>query len=90
MKTNKEIIVEELNKCELKLGCFDELINKLNRGNLSKVIEGVRLCDSTDVDVFINRNLHVVEIFVVDEEIDFNVLTKEEYISRYGDERWDS
>lgn len=90
MKTNKEIIIEELNKYSLKLGCFDELINKLNKGNLSKIIKELEHCDSTDVDVFINRVLHVVEIFVVDEEIDFNLLTKEEYISRYGDERWDN
>lgn len=89
MKNNKEIIMEKLNKDGFKLGCWDEELNKLNKNNLSKVIDSLDFYDSTDVDVFINKILYVVEIWIVDKEVDFNVLSKEEYISRYGDERWD-
>ena len=35
------------------------------------------------------KKLYVVEISMCDNEIDFNLLTQEEYISRYGCERWE-
>lgn len=93
-KTNKELIaerIEELSKIEKRnfsLGCWDKNIEKISKKEIKKVIDSI-YGDSTDFDIYIRRKLHVVEISIVDYEIDFSLLTKEEYISRYGDERWE-
>ena len=42
--------------------------------------------EHTDVKVSINRKPYVVEIATVDNEKDFSVLSKAEYINRYGSE----
>ena len=93
-KTNKELIVErieELSKetgVKFALGCWDKNIEKISKKELKKVIDEIT-GDSTDVDIYIRKKLYVLQISVVDYEIDFNLLTKEEYINRYGDERWE-
>lgn len=84
--SNKDKIIEELHRNGMKIGCWDEKLNQLNQANLKKVLHGMRFEEDTDVSI--NRKKHVVEIDVMDNEIDFAVLTKEEYISRYGDERY--
>lgn len=98
-KTNKELIIEGIRKYNetskkyypeqenLVLGGYDETIEKLSKKELKEVIEAIS-GDSTDIDVKLNRKLHVVEISVVGNEIDFNMLTQNEYINRYGNERW--
>lgn len=93
-KSNKELIVErieELAKIEKRnfsLGCWDKNIEKISKKELKKVIDSI--CgDSTDVDIYIRKKLYVLQISIVDNEIDFNLLTKDEYISRYGSERWE-
>lgn len=83
--TNKEIIEIKANKDGLVIGCWDDKMESLNKKELQKVLDSMEY----DVDVKIGRKLHVVEIDVVDNEIDFSVLTKGEYINRYGDERWE-
>ena len=93
-KTNKELIVERIQKLvketgvNFSLGCWDKNIEKISKKELKKVIDSI-YGDSTDVDVYIRKKLYVLQISVVDNEIDFNLLTQEEYISRYGDERWE-
>ena len=93
-KTNKELIVERIQKLvketgvKFSLGCWDKNIEKVSKKELKKVIDSI-YGDSTDVDIYIRKKLYVLQISVVDYEIDFNLLTKEEYISRYGDERWE-
>ena len=67
---------------------LDKNIEKISKKELKKVIDFI--CgDSTDVDIYIRKKLYIVEISMCDNEIDFNLLTQEEYISRYGDERWE-
>ena len=93
-KTNKELIVERIEELiketgvKFSLGCWDKNIEKISKKELKKVIDEIT-GDSTDVDVYIRKKLYVLQISVVDYEIDFNLLTQEEYISRYGDERWE-
>ena len=93
-KTNKELIVERIQKLvketgvNFSLGCWDKNIEKISKKELKKVIGSI-YGDSTDVDIYIRKKLYVLEISVIDNGIDFNLLTQEEYISRYGDERWE-
>ena len=93
-KTNKELIAEKIENLvketgvNFSLGCWDKGIEKISKKELKKVIDEIT-GDSTDVDIYIRKKLYVLQISVVDNEIDFNLLTQEEYISRYGDERWE-
>lgn len=86
MKSNKNQIIKAIEKNGNILGCYDEAINKLNKRWLNEVIEGINFGDSTDVFVYINRRPYVVEISYVDNEVDFIMLSKAEYIDRYGSE----
>lgn len=85
--TNREIIEKKLSEKGYKLGCWSTLMELLPKKQLEKVIENMFYQE--DTDVLIRRSLYVVEIDEVDGEIDFSVLNQAEYISRYGDERWD-
>ena len=93
-KTNKELIVERIENLvketgvKFSLGCWDKNIEKVSKKELKKVVNSI-YGDSTDVDIYIRKKLYVLQISVVDYEIDFNLLTKEEYISCYGSERWE-
>lgn len=85
--TNRQIIEQKLKEQNLKIGCWSTMMELLPNKQLEKVIENMFY--QTDTDVLIKRKLYVVEIDEVDGEIDFSVLSQGEYISRYGDERWD-
>lgn len=87
--THKDRIENKLKEMGYTLGCYDQAMDKLSQIELKKVINNI-YGDYTDVDVKIRGKIHVVEISVVDDEIDFTMLTQAEYISRYGDERWDN
>lgn len=91
---NKELIAERIENLvketgvKFSLGCWDKNIEKVSKKELKKVIDGIT-GDSTDVDVCIRKKLYVVEISMCNNEIDFNLLTQKEYLSRYGCERWE-
>lgn len=93
-KTNKELIAERIEELvketgiNFSLGCWDKDIEKISKKELKKVIDEIT-GDSTDIDIYIRKKLYVLEISVIDNGIDFNLLTQKEYISRYGDERWE-
>lgn len=82
MKTNKEIIVSKIKSEGYTLGIYDNILDKLNKQNLKKVLDNIKYV--SDTKVFINRKPYIVEISEVDSEIDFNVITLNEYESRYG------
>lgn len=82
MKTNKEIIISKIKSEGYTLGIYDNILNKLNKQNLKKVLDNIKYV--SDTKVFINRKPYIVEISEVDSEIDFNVITLVEYESRYG------
>lgn len=89
-KTNEVKIQEAAQKLGLQVGNrgFDEKINLLSAKALKEVIMNMEF--ATDTDIKIQRKSYVIEIDIVDNEIDLNVLTKAEYINRYGDERYDN
>lgn len=82
MKTNKEIIINKIKSEGYTLGIYDNMLDKLNKQNLKKVLDNIKYV--SDTKVFINRKPYIVEISEVDSEIDFNVITLVEYESRYG------
>ena len=80
--SNRELLEKSL---DMPIGCYDKEMDLLNKNNLSKVIKALEYGSDTDVDVCINRKRYVVEICMDGlEEIDFHVLTKTEYQSRYN------
>ena len=85
--TNVGKIKVQIENQGYEVGCIDELVNKLTKKELEKIIENIN-GETTDVDVYIRKKLHVAEIVEVDGEIDVIILTQAEYISRYGNERW--
>jgi hypothetical protein len=82
MKTNKEIIINKIKSEGYIIGIYDNQLNKLNKQNLKKVLDNIRY--TSDTKIFINRKSYIVEISEVDNEIDFNVISLNEYESRYG------
>lgn len=82
MKTNKEIIINKIKSEGYTLGIYDNVLDKLNKQNLKKVLDNIKYV--SDTKVFINRKPYIVEISEVDSEIDFNIITLVEYESRYG------
>lgn len=82
MKTNKEIIVSKIKSEGYTLGIYDNILDKLNKQNLKKVLDNIKYV--SDTKVFINRKPYIVEISEVDSEIDFSIITLDEYESRYG------
>lgn len=90
---NKDIIEDAVREVDMgdgvfSLGGYDEKLDELSKKEMEKVLDSIELGDYTDVDVKIKRKNYVVEISVVDKEMGFNVITRDEYISRYGDERY--
>ena len=81
---NQLIILQELHRLDLNLGCYDKKINVLNDRWIKEVIKNIKF--QSDTIVCISRKKYVVEIDIVDNEVDFNLLSKAEYIDRYGSE----
>jgi hypothetical protein len=84
--TNRKKIEETIKVDGYKIGGYSDLMEKLNKKELEKVLINAISC--YDVDVKINRKEYVVQIDNVDDEIDFTIITKTEYINRYGNERY--
>lgn len=82
MKTNKEIIINKIKSEGYTLGIYDDILDNLNKQNLKKVLDNIKYV--SDTKVFINRKPYIVEISEVDSEIDFSIITLDEYESRYG------
>jgi hypothetical protein len=84
--TNKDQVQKVANKLGLEIGCWDEIMELLSKKELNKILANIEYQEDTDVSI--KRKKYVVEIDTIENEIDFSVLTKEEYINRYGDERY--
>ena len=82
MKTNKEVIINKIKSEGYTLGIYDDILDKLNKQNLKKVLDNIKYV--SDTKVFINRKPYIVEISEVDSEIDFSIITLVEYENRYG------
>lgn len=85
---NRDKIESKINKLGYKIGVYHDRIDRLSSKELKKVLDAVEE-DYTDVDVKVRGKDFVVEVATVDSEKDIMILSKPEYIRRYGDERWD-
>ena len=79
---NKEVIINKIKSEGYTLGIYDNILDKLNKQNLKKVLDNIKYV--SDTKIFINRKPYIVEISEVDSEIDFSIITLVEYESRYG------
>ena len=84
-KKNKEEKVHYPNSQDYTIGCYTDMIDKISKKELNKLIKKISLGDYTDVDIKCGGIDYVVEICYVDDEVDLVMLTKSDYISRYGD-----
>ena len=85
--SNKETIQASL-QGKYTIGCYDNDIEMLSKKELKKVLDNI-FEDATDIIVQVRSKVYVVELSTVDDEKDFNLLTKAEYISRYGSEKFE-
>lgn len=85
--SNREKISDEIKNMNFTIGCYNKNIDLLNQKNLDTLLKGIT-GDSTDVDIRLNRKSYVVEISVADQEMDFIMVSKSDYINRYGEERY--
>lgn len=86
--SNKMKIRKVVRQLGCEIGCWNGVMELLNEKELDKVLANIKF--DKDTDVKIDKKDYVVEIDTVDKEVDFSILTKEEYIDRYGDERYDN
>jgi hypothetical protein len=80
---NKLEIQQRLMSLGLLLGTYDFKIEKLTSEDLAKILENIEF-GSTDIGVTIGGKEYVFEIFHVDNEVDFNLITAREYALTYG------
>lgn len=81
---NKDLIEKSIKVNGYTIGCYDLKIEKLDKSEIKKIIEAVEFYDSTDVSVSLNNQEYVVEVFSVDNEMDFNLMSRKEYNETYG------
>jgi hypothetical protein len=80
---NKLVIQQKLMSLGLLLGTYDSGIEKLSKEGMAKILDNIEY-GSTDIGVTIGENDCVVEIYHVDNEVDFNLITTREYALTYG------
>ena len=80
----KTILEKRVNRLGYELGCYDNLLNKLDADDIVKVVN-VLEDEYCDIAVTISKVKCVVEMRTVDNEKDFSVITEKEYVERYGD-----
>lgn len=85
-KTNKDIISKYIAKENYVIGCWDKKMEKLSPQAIKKVLYWALEDDYMDIEVFINRKPYVVEMATVDNEKDFKLTSKRNYIAQYDNE----
>lgn len=86
---NKEKLKEKVKELNYVVGCYDAKIDKLSKKELQRIIDNIT-GEYTDVPVALDRKSHVAEIAYVDNEIDFSLVSKNDYINRYGREQYEN
>lgn len=84
--TNKEILSREVGKIGYTLGCYDTDLETISKHALKKVIDNIDQ-EYTDVEISVNRKKYIVEIATVDNEKDFSLISKRDYINKYGNNK---
>lgn len=86
---NKDRIGSHLASKGYIIGCYDKRLETLSKHQLKRVIKLLEdYEDSQDIDLYIDRKLHVLEVCYVDAEVDLTLKTKAEYVAEFGEERW--
>lgn len=88
MTTNKDRLEKSLKEKGFKIGTYSMLMESVSRHYLSKIKDKM-IYGSGDVKVRIDRIPFVIEIFHVDNEIDFVVTSKKDYIKKFGIEQYE-
>lgn len=80
--TNKDAIINLLKNEGLKLGCYDNGVDKISKKEFKRVLDNF-FFDSGDIEIKIRNKDYILETYRVDNEVDFMLLTKKEYENRY-------
>ena len=81
--TNKERILEAVKREGMELGIYHKEMEELTYYHLKKVLDNFDY-GSTDIKVKLNKVPYIVEVYHVDNEVDFMLISQEKYIKRYG------
>lgn len=84
--TNRQVIEEAVKSWGMTVGGYSDLMEQLNKRQIQRVIEAAEY-GSGDVEIVLNKKRYVVEVFHVDNEIDFIVTPKAKYIEQYGNNK---
>lgn len=88
LKTNKEKVQQFAEKEGLVLGCWNSLLEDFTEASLKHVLGSIDVGSATDIVVRNNLQEYVVSVDFVDNEIDFTLWTKAEYISIFGADKF--
>lgn len=80
---NREKVEATLKELERALGCYDKQLEQLSEAELNKVLAQMEY-GSGDIQVMWNNEPHVVEVYHVDDEVDFELISEEQYARQYG------
>lgn len=84
LKTNKEKVQQFAEKEGYVVGCWNSLLDDFTEANIKHIINRIDLGSATDIIVRNNMKDYVVSVDFVDNEIDFTLWTKEEYVRLFG------
>ena len=80
-KTFKSQVQKKAKDFNLRIGCWDEQLEIVSKKYQVDLLENMEF--ESDTFIRIKRQPNVCQIDIVDGEIDFKVITKNEYINRY-------
>ena len=80
---NREKLEMKLQAEGLAMGCYQKEINELSEAAIHLVLDEVKH-GSADVVVTHRNEPHVVEIYHVDREVDFELISAKDYEAQYG------
>lgn len=81
----RELIENKVKEEGLELGCYNDMINKLPKKMVAKIIDSIT-GDSGDIGVTYRKKKFVIEMMAVDNELDFYMTPLAEYVSLCGED----
>ena len=81
--SNYENLEEKVKSMGMNIGCYQQQLESLPEEAINKVLEQVEY-GSCDVQVVLNNQPFVVEVYHVDNEVDFELISAEDYANQYG------
>ena len=80
-KTFKTQVQKKAKELNMKIGCWDNQLETLSKKYQVDVLDNMEF--ESDTFIRIKRQPNVCQIDIVDGEIDFKIISKNEYINRY-------